>query len=80
MTDTTPKIYNKLIMLVRQKTPLERLKMCADMFDMARSLILASLGDGANQRRELFLRFYGQDFNAAKKEKILAKLAAYQFK
>lgn len=72
MTDTSPKIRNKMIKLMRRKSGVERLKMGADMFDMAKRLILISMQDrDVNVRQEIFLRFYGNDFSGERKEKIL---------
>ena len=78
MNDTPLKIRKKLAGLFNQKTPVERLKMCTEMFDMARTLVLASLLKGADKRRELFLRFYGGDFSEKNREKILASIQKFQ--
>ena len=55
----------------------ERLKMGCSMFDMAKELVLASLPACSPQekRRHLFLRFYGSDFDADRRDRILAYLA-----
>lgn len=77
MIDTTAKIQKKMLLLMRRKSGLERLKMGADMFDMAKGLVLASLDCGnSDVRSGLFLRFYEMDFGVEDKEKILKHFGA----
>lgn len=69
--------FNELIM---KKSGQERLKMGFPMFDMARRQVLASIkkdnpnADPGEIRREIFLRFYGQDFPPAEQERVLAQI------
>ncbi|MDC4203121.1 MAG: hypothetical protein MPW13_01790 [Candidatus Manganitrophus sp.] len=50
------------------------------MFDMARKQVLASIlnqnpnADSKEIRKQLFLRFYGQDFTPEECEKILSQI------
>ena len=80
MNDTSPKMAEKMRELIRGKTPEERLKMGCSMYDLSKRLgihsILASRPglSPANLRGELFLKFYGDDFDAVKRQKILAYL------
>jgi hypothetical protein len=59
----------------------ERLKMGDSMYATARALVIASIlerdpsASPAALRQALFLRFYGHEFDAAARERILARLA-----
>jgi hypothetical protein len=76
MKDTHPSMEAKMDALLRARTPEERLLMGASMFDAAKAMALAGirrdhpdLGE-AEVRRALFLRFYGDDFDPAQRERI----------
>ncbi len=74
MNDTTPEIQNKLNKIYNNKSGEERLLIALKMFETARDIVLSSLPKNLSDkdlRRELFLRFYGNDFDAGLKEKIL---------
>jgi hypothetical protein len=74
MKDTSEKverIYNEMIM---RKTPEERVKMCFSMLSTARRIVLSTIKDKKNWRKELFLRFYGDEFTPKQKEKIIYAL------
>lgn len=77
MNDTSLAAENKLFEMMRQKTESERFFMSASMFDMARSITRAAIeGDNpdispAEARAEFFRRWYGDDFDAGTREKIL---------
>lgn len=80
MKDTNEKIekiYNQMIM---NKTPEERVKMCFSMLHTARQIVLASLPDKKNWRKELFLRFYGDEFSPEQTKKILSALEQYSIR
>ena len=76
MNDTSPQIEAKMIQMIRLKTPIERLKMGCSMFDFSKQLVTNSiLRENPNLspaffRRELFLRFYGNEFDPVHREKI----------
>lgn len=80
MKDTAPAMDEKFRTLLLQRSGEERLKMGCSMYATARALVLASLRDREPQaspatlRRELFLRFYGRDFDAGALAKILSAL------
>lgn len=80
MNDTSPEVASLFNKLMMNKTGQERLKMGFSMFDMARKQVLASIlkqnpnADPREIRRELFLRFYGQDFTPEECEKILSQI------
>ncbi len=74
MKDTNDKmenIYNEMLM---KKTPEERIKMCFSMLNSARRIVLSTIKDKKNWRQEMFLRFYGDEFNADQKAKIITAL------
>jgi hypothetical protein len=75
--DEVERTYQEMLM---QRSGEERLRMGSRMFDVARRLIRASLGDpdgrdsSSDMRVALFLRIYGADFDAAARERIVAEL------
>lgn len=81
MNDTLPQIAEKMRELISAKTPEERLKMGCSMYDFSRRLVIHSILKSqphlstAELNRELFLRFYGNDFNPAKRQEILGHLS-----
>lgn len=80
MNDTSPQMAEKMRELIRGKTPEERLKMGCSMYDFSKRLVIHAILENrshlspANLRQELFLKFYGNDFDAVKRQKILAYL------
>lgn len=81
MNDTSPKIAKKMGELIQKKTPEERLKMGCSMYDFSKRLITHSILEErpglstAELRRELFLKFYGNDFNPKQRQEILEHLS-----
>ena len=79
MNDTSSSIETRFLEMMMKKSGRERLKMGFSMFDMARGQVIASIQrknpniDIKDLKRELFLRFYGQDFSSEEQEKILHK-------
>jgi len=67
--------------LIRAKTPEERLKMGCSMHDFSKQLVIHALLERepglspSALRRELFLRFYGDDFDPKKRLEILEFLS-----
>ncbi|MCH7773243.1 MAG: hypothetical protein IH784_02415 [Bacteroidetes bacterium] len=77
MIDTTTEAEKIQSELFDKMTGEERMKIASDMFDTARTLVIASLDKNLNdteKRKALFLRFYGNDFSEDEKEKILLNL------
>ncbi len=80
MNDTHPKIMEKVREMIRAKAPAERLAMGCSMYDFSKRLVASSiLRENPNlppaaRRRELFLKFYGNDFDDLRKEKIIQHL------
>ncbi len=82
MRDTTPEMALRYRRALMSQTPQERLRQCCSMHQMAKALVLASLkaqlGDEVSDqalRCALFKRFYGADFGADERDRILAWLA-----
>ena len=72
MTDTTLEIQNKLNEIYKNKSGEEKLLIALKMFETARDIVLSSLPENLSDtqiRKELFLRFYGNDFNESLKRK-----------
>lgn len=84
MRDTSPEMDQKMREMISKKTPAERVKMGCSMHDMSK--ILVGLGIRSRNpnispvefRKELFLSFYGNDFDAVQKEKILKHLESFE--
>ncbi len=80
MTDTPPDIDERYRAMLMQRTGEERLIMGCAMRDTARAFVEASLREQAPQatvatiRKGLFLRFYGHEFDAPARDKILAAI------
>ena len=80
MNDTRPEIWEKWLGLFAARTPSERVSMGSSMFDTAREIVLSAIQreqpgcSAAQVRRELFLRFYGKDFDPPEREKIVTHL------
>ncbi len=81
MRDTSPKIDEKMREMIRMKTPFERAQMGASMFETSKYLVTQSiLRDNPHisqteLRKELFLKFYGNDFTSVQKEKIILHMS-----
>lgn len=66
MNDTSDLIKEKLEAGYALRTGEEKLLMAPSMFETARELVIASLPKDISKselRKELFLRFYGNDFD-----------------
>ena len=80
MNDTPPDVARRYRELLLRRSGEERLKMGCSMHAAARALVIASVVENepeaspAARRRALFLRFYGHEFDAAARERILAWL------
>jgi hypothetical protein len=75
MNDTAPEIQEKINEIYKNKSGEEKLLIALSMFETARELVISSLPNNLSDkelRKELFLRFYGNDFGAVEKEKILS--------
>ena len=77
MNDTSAQMTVKMREMVLRKSPADRLRMGCSMYDFSKQLVTnAILRENPDLsenmlRRELFMRFYGNDFNVVRREKIL---------
>ena len=80
MNDTSPLIEQKMRDLFAAKTPAERMAMGSSMYDTSRLITESALRRDHPEwtpgelRREIFLRYYGYEFNDAEKKNIVAWL------
>lgn len=80
MNDTSDSMESVFLEMMMKKSGQERMKMGFSMFNMARMQAIASIKrnnpdiDLKDIRREIFLRFYAQDFSPVEQEKILRHL------
>ncbi len=80
MTDTSPEVAAKYRDMLLGRSGGERLRMGCSMHATAQALVRASvlakdpLASPVDLRRALFLRFYGAEFRALARERILAWL------
>ena len=80
MNDTSSEMDQRYRVMLMQRTGEERLIMGCAMRDTARAFVEASLKAQDPQatvesiRKGLFLRFYGQEFDAESQAKILAAI------
>lgn len=80
MNDTSDLIREKLEAEYSSRSGEEKLLMALSMFETARELIIASLPRDISERelrKELFLRFYGNDFDDEEKVRIIKRLLQY---
>lgn len=77
MNDTPPEVEERYRAMLMQRTGAERLIMGCAMRDTARAFVEASLREqnpeatAADIRKGLFLRFYGHEFDAPTRGRIL---------
>ena len=82
MFDTHPEIAVRFRDLMMSKSGEQRLVMGFSMYDTAKQIVLNSICNhrpgitDAEIKREIFLRFYGQEFSEADREKFLSELAS----
>ena len=65
MRDTSPEFQKFVDAQYRRLTPAERVRLCTEMFDAARSLAESSLAPGLGEyerKHRITERFYGADF------------------
>ena len=80
MNDTPPEVERRYRELLLHRSGADRLRMGCSMHATAQALVRASvlekdpLASPATLRRALFLRFYGHEFDAQAREKILLAL------
>lgn len=80
MHDTPFDMDEKQRAIIRSKTPLERIKMGCSMYETSRYLIQRSILENNPEiskkalLKELFLKFYKNDFTSAECERIIKYL------
>jgi hypothetical protein len=80
MHDTSLAMDEKMRELIRAKTPLERLEMGCSMYETSRYLVQRSILESnpsiseKDLRKELFLKFYKNDFSPEEVERIAKHL------
>ncbi len=80
MRDTSPKIESQFVEMTMKRSGQERLKMGFSMFNLARKQAIASIRRNKPSisteeiRKELFSRFYGEEFSPEDQEKILRQI------
>ncbi|HUS71921.1 MAG TPA: hypothetical protein VMY06_02560 [Sedimentisphaerales bacterium] len=78
MNDTHPEVAAQFRNLMKAKSNEQRLLMGCSMFDTAKQIVQSAIYGQhpaitpEEMRKEIFLRFYGQEFTQADKDKILA--------
>ena len=77
MRDTPPEITEKMNEMINKKSPEGRLRMGASMHATSKFLIIRAIKEEnpdiseVDLKKEVFLRFYGSDFDPETREKIL---------
>jgi len=80
MNDTNSDADTQFKNLMMSKSGEQRLLMGCSMFDAAKKIVLSSICNrrpgisDVEIRREIFLRFYGPDFNETDRDKVLSAL------
>lgn len=77
MDDTSPHMKQKMQEMMQVKSGAERLRMGCSMFDFSKRLVIHGILEESPHlsalelRKELFLRFYGDEFDSGSKKKVL---------
>ncbi len=82
MNDTHPDVAIRFRELMMRKSGEQRLLMGCSMYDAAKQIVLSAIHNrqpeitDAEIKREIFLRFYGQEFSRAERDKFFSALAS----
>lgn len=82
MLDTHPDVAIRFQNLIMSKSGEQRLLMGCSMYDTAKKIVQSAILaqrpaiTPQEMKKEIFLRFYGQEFNQTNEEKILSALAS----
>ena len=82
MNDTHPDVAARFRKLMMRKSGEERLLMGCSMYDAAREIVRSAILaqrpaiTPGEMKREIFVRFYGQEFSHADKEKLFSALTS----
>ena len=80
MNDTHPDVAIRFRDLMMSKTGQQRLLMGCSMYDTAKKIVRSAIYNSRpeitdeDMKKEIFLRFYGNEFNQADREKFLSAL------
>ena len=80
MRDTPPDVDKKIQEMLQSRSPKKRMIMGCSLYDFAKQLVVNSLLQDDPHlsqnvlRRELFLRFYGNEFDSTRRSKIIEYL------
>lgn len=80
MNDTSPSVEKKMREMLRNKDPVERLKMGCSMYQTSRYLIERAIKEEnpsiskGDLKKEIFLKFYRDDFSPEECERIIKHL------
>ena len=80
MFDTHPDVAIRFRDLMMSKTGQQRLLMGCSMYDTAKKIVRSAIYNSRPEitdeemKKEIFLRFYGQEFSRADREKFLSAL------
>ncbi|GIK61980.1 MAG: hypothetical protein HND39_07530 [Ignavibacteriota bacterium] len=77
MNDTSPRIEEMINQIYLKKTGEEKILIALKMFETARDIVISSLPKDLSDKelkKELFLRFYGDEFDDIIQEKIYRRL------
>ena len=81
MTDTPPDVEARMATLLAARSGSDRVRMISDMFEFARTLIVANIRANhraitdAELRALIFDRTYGDDFDRIARDRIVARLS-----
>jgi len=80
MNDTHPDVAIRFRDIMMSKTGQQRLLMGCSMYDTAKKIVRSAIYNNRPEiteeemKKEIFLRFYGNDFSQADREKFLSAL------
>ncbi len=83
MNDTSPIIEKKMREMIQAKDPIDRLKMGCSMYQTSRYLIERAIREEnpliskSDLKKEIFLKFYRDDFSPQECEKIIKHLQSH---
>ncbi len=82
MFDTHPEIAVRYRELMMRKSGEQRLLMGCSMYDTAKQIVRSAIYNSrpgiteTEMKKEIFLRFYGQEFSQAERDKFFSALAS----
>ena len=80
MNDTNPEIAARYRNMIMRKSGEERMLIGCSMYDTAKKIILSAIRNNHpgitddEIKREIFLRFYGPEFNPEERKKLLSEI------